>query len=362
MCKNLTARRRNALAFFLSLGFVIPNLCGCAHAAPPAPAPVAAVYTPAPMSIGGIAYDPSAPLEATVTPKFDTKNPPESSLTYAVRFKGAKGEVVPALLTLPPAKSAAPASSTDKTMASVSAPYPVVLLGHGINGKKEDLFLLAVALARAGYASMVLDTAGHGERPRIGGKAVLALSPDEFHTMCAQTIVDYRRATDYLKTRKDINGDKIGYIGVSLGGILGGVFVGDEPRVKTAVFWAAGGNWGRLLTTSQLGGKPGGTTAGASGASAAPTTAGVTAGKTAEALEKLMADVDPLYALPKAAGHPLLFINGDKDVIVPTPCTDELFAAVKEPKKRIVLPGGHIPDPFGMTAETIKFLNANLLP
>ena len=357
MRKPFRLPRNAAFAFFLSVALVIPNLCGCAYAdgqkatqtVPVVPAQVVPVV-PAQMVIGGITYNPAAPLEASVTPKFDTKNPPETSLTYAVHFKGAKGEAIPALLTLPGAKSTLTA-----------APYPVVLLAHGINGKKEDLFLLAVALARAGYASLVLDTAGHGERPRIGGKAVMSLSPDEFHMMCAQTIVDYRRAVDFVKTRPDLNGAKIGYVGVSLGGILGGVFVGDEPRIKTAVFWAAGGNWGKLLTTSQLNGKPK-TDAVPTTTTTVPTTPSVTAGKSATDLEKIMADVDPLYVLPQAAGHPLLFINGDKDVIVPTPCTDELYAAVKEPKKRIVLPGGHIPDPFGMTAETIKFLNANLLP
>ena len=76
--------------------------------------------------------------------------------------------------------------------------------------------------------------------------------------------------------------------------------------------------------------------------------------------ESILADVDPLNVLPKAAGRRLPFINGDKDVVVPVPCIKELYARVKEPKKRLVLPGGHLPDALRMTAETITFFNEQL--
>lgn len=344
MNKNFLHRLTDPLAA-LAVS-VIPNVCGCAYAGPPAtpPAIIAPASRPAPMTIGGVKYDPAAPLDVTETPKFDVKSPPETALTYSVRFKGANGEVIPALLTLP-GKKAQKAVATGSVVNAAPA-FPCVLLGHGIGGRKEDLFLLAVALANKGYASFVMDTAGHGERPKIGGKTVFNLSSGEFRTMCGETVADYRRAVDYLQTRSDIDSSKFGYIGVSLGGILGGVFVGDEPRIKTAVLWASGGNWGKLITTSTLRGQmKAGTEA---------------ANQTAETVEAVLADVDPLNVLPKGPARPLLFINGDKDTIVPTACTDELYARVKEPKKRIVLPGGHIPDIPRMLMETIAFLNTNL--
>ncbi len=304
------------------------------------------------MVIGGVKYDPAPALNATVAPKFDVNSPPDLALTYSVKFKGANDENIPAILTLPGKK--APKAGTAAGSASVmaSAPYPCVLLGHGIGGKKEDVFLLASFLAGKGYASFVMDTAGHGERPRLGGKTVYQLSPTEFRTMCGETVADYRRAVDYLITRPDIDASRLGYCGISLGGILGGVFVGDEPRIKTAVLWAAGGNWGKLMTTSSLRGQI--------NQSGATTAAAKYTEKDAAALETILADVDPLNVLPKAAGRPLFFINGDKDMVVPVPCTEELYARVKEPKKRLVLPGGHIPDALRMTAETITFFNEHL--
>src|ERR1700722_19184358 len=65
-------------------------------------APAAAVAVPAgPDAIGGVPYDASAPLDAVVTPLFDAKNPPNTPRTYHVRFRGAAGDAVPGLLTLP---------------------------------------------------------------------------------------------------------------------------------------------------------------------------------------------------------------------------------------------------------------------
>lgn len=357
--KKFPVRSRTLFAL-LPIISVIPGAFGCAHAQSPAANPPAivapAAVRPAPMVIGGVKYDPAPALSATVAPKFDVNSPPDLALTYSVKFKGANDETIPAILTLPgkkaPKAGVPVAVAAGAAPATASAPYPCVLLGHGIGGKKEDVYLLASFLAGKGYASFVMDTAGHGERPRLGGKTVYQLSPTEFRTMCGETVADYRRAVDYLTTRPDIDASRLGYCGISLGGILGGVFVGDEPRIKTAVLWAAGGNWGKLMTTSSLRGQI--------NQSGATTAAAKYTEKDANDLEAILADVDPLNVLPKAAGRPLYFINGDKDMVVPVPCAEELYARVKEPKKRLVLPGGHIPDALRMTAETITFFNEQL--
>ena len=49
----------------------------------------------------------SAPLEATVTPRFDEKDPPKVALTYTVTFKGGGDTTVPHARSEPPSTSAA---------------------------------------------------------------------------------------------------------------------------------------------------------------------------------------------------------------------------------------------------------------
>jgi dienelactone hydrolase len=280
---------------------------------------------------GGVRYDPSVPLDAVVTPRFSEKDPPTLSKTYAVHYRGGGDAIVPGLLMVPVGASKA----------------PCVLLLHGLGGRKEDVALLGVALARRGYASFAIDIAGHGERPKIDGKPVADLSLSEMRQMAGQTIADLRRAVDFLAARPEVDDKRIGFLGVSLGGIFGAVFASDEPRIKGAALWAAGGDWGKLITRSQH--------------DFAQRFRGRGGVSEAE-VDAVMRDVDPVNccAVPGSSSRPLLFINGDKDTTVPTVCTDELYAAEKAPKKRIVLPGGHIPDLLAMMTETLSWLDVTV--
>lgn len=272
----------------------------------------------------GITYDTAVPLDVKTT-----KMGGEASRIWAVKYVGGDGQIVPGVLTLPPA--------------TTPGPYPCVLLLHGLGGKKEDLFLGGMALANKGYASLAIDIAGHGERPRIGGKPVADLTLPEMHTAVAQTVVDLRRAVDLLAARPDIDAKRIGYLGISLGGIIGGTFVAEEPRIKTATLWAAGGDWGKLITTTQH-----------------PFASKLKASTTADAIEATMADVDPARRIARVSPRPLLFINGDKDQIVPRVCTEALFSAAKEPKRLDYLPGGHVPDLAEMLRRTAIWFDEKL--
>jgi len=48
-------------------------------------------------------------------------------------------------------------------------------------------------------------------------------------------------ADDYLETKPEIDKERIGYAGGSMGGILGVIFIGVEPRIKAAALIVAGG-------------------------------------------------------------------------------------------------------------------------
>jgi dienelactone hydrolase len=222
------------------------------------------------------------------------------------------------------------------------------MLQHGLGGRKEDVYLLSSALAKRGYASLMIDTAGHGARPQIGGKPVGELSLEQFRRMVGQTVADLRRGVDFLTTRPEIDTTRLGYLGASLGGIIGGVFVADESRIKGAVLWAAGGNWEKMIAHSQH-------------KFAERYRTGPDAVPPAQ-VGVVMADVDPVKTVGSIAPRPLLLINGDKDTIVPTMCTDDLFAAAGDPKKRIVLSGGHVPDLSILVTESLSWLDAHIKP
>ena len=73
------------------------------------------------------------------------------------------------------------------------------------------------------------------------------------HGMVAQTVDRFgARGRFSPDTSRGGLPKRIGYLGISMGAIEGTVFVADEPRIKDAVFWAGGGDWGKLLTTTSL--------------------------------------------------------------------------------------------------------------
>lgn len=275
-------------------------------------------------SIAGVVYDPAAPLNARVTPLGG-----DGVRSFAVRYQGARGEEIPGLLMVPDG----------------SKPRPCVLLLHGLGGSKGAMFLPALAFARRGYATLAIDISGHGERPRIGGSDPAALTLAEMRQAAAQTVVDLRRAVDFLQSQPRIDRSRIGFVGVSLGGILGGVLAAWEPRVRATALWSAGGDWGRLVMESshpfarRLRGR------------------GDTNART---VETQMAAVDPAREAGRIAPRPLLMLNGTRDTIVPTVCAEILYEAARPPKQMVRLPGGHVPNVMQMLDRTLSWLDKNL--
>jgi dienelactone hydrolase len=51
---------------------------------------------------------------------------------------------------------------------------------------------------------------------------------------------DLGRSIDYLETRPDIDADRVGYFGVSWGGVLGGIMTAVEPRIEASVLVVGG--------------------------------------------------------------------------------------------------------------------------
>lgn len=306
-------KRAGALAgFFLLLG-------GCAVQQSPAPAP-----TPSCEAFAGESYCVAAPLETKA-------NPPsgEGVHTIDVSFVGASGARVPATLTIPRSEK----------------PVPCVMLIHGLGGSRQDMSLLSLPLIGKGWATLAIDLPAHGERITPGDKSLPERSLPELHKIAASAVIDLRRSIDFLATRPEIDSKRLGVIGISLGAILGADFVALEPRVKAAALWSGGADWGIMLTKSEH--------------DIAKQWRKNGMGDSAE-IAKVMADVDPSILLPRAAPRPLLFMWGDTDTIVPTSCCQKLFDAAPLPKEKQIIPGGHVPDPLGMAAKSVVFLEKSL--
>ncbi len=175
-------------------------------------------------------YDKKLPLKPVVT---ETKKY-ESFTREKIYFTGVS-ERVGAYLAVPN---------------KAKAPFNVVLLIEGMGGSKEGWFkkdnwsnglLTTEALIEKGFVVFTIDAALHGERfdslevfpkpPKLRKNSLM----HTVHQMIHQTVQDYMRGLDYLQTRDDINMEKAGVYGLSMGGATTFILAGLDERIKTAV-------------------------------------------------------------------------------------------------------------------------------
>ena len=217
------------------------------------------------------------------------------------RFEySSRGDRVPGRLLLP---------------ALATQTVPLILLQHGTRGSKEAVYLdVAAPWVKAGAAVASIDFPLHGERTSaklserfFGTLDSGSVEADEGAREIAnllwvdftkQAVTDLRRSLDALTGHEEIDADRVGFGGFSLGGIIGALFCSVEPRVRGATLALAGGGLGPP-------------------------------------------EIDPCAAIGDMAPRPLLFLNTLEDQRIPRTATDALYAAAGDPKQIEWFPGGH---------------------
>lgn len=121
-------------------------------------------------------------------------------------------------------------------------PMPAVVLtcGHGGSKSQWSFVYVGQTYARLGVACLVLDPIGEEERHIEGRLGTRAHDPEPVHN-CAdgagrlimgKLVFDTMRGIDFLCTRPDIDADRIGVAGNSLGGAKATWMLALEPRLK----------------------------------------------------------------------------------------------------------------------------------
>ncbi len=236
-------------------------------------------------------YDQGIPLKDSVQTVVDTT---EFKL-FSVSYTSIHDKRVTALLSLPK---------------KATTPLPVVILMHGLGDHKavdyveygNSLFL------KNGFAVLRIDISDHGDRKN--DVYDFDLTGDYKYwtrNVITQTVFDLRRAVDFIETRKELDHKRIGYYGISLGGIIGTVFCGVENRVKVPVVALAGGQLNLLYEENAL---------------------------SSEAKD-FVSIIEPLNFVKQISPRPFLMLNAKNDEIVPPAMSKLLFYAAKDPKEII---------------------------
>lgn len=131
-------------------------------------------------------------------------------------------------------------------------PHAGVVYLHGSETWRDDFLDEAVAMARGGAVSIVIDApfARLGENRRSGLQSYT--NPERERTMTAQAIVDVRRAYDALLARDDVDPDRLGFVGHSWGASLGVVLAAVDPRPDSLVLICGRPSWTGFLETTTV--------------------------------------------------------------------------------------------------------------
>ncbi|QQN74235.1 S9 family peptidase [Croceicoccus sp. YJ47] len=120
------------------------------------------------------------------------------------------------------------------TRAPGDGAMPAVVFCNGLDSCKELLYWtrLPEELARRGISTLCVDQPGSGEALRLQGLPV-----DPHSESWAS------KAVDWLEGRDEVDANRIGMTGISLGGHFAPRAVAYEPRFASGAVWGANHNW-----------------------------------------------------------------------------------------------------------------------
>ena len=242
-------------------------------------------------------YDKEMQLQDTISFESET----DTHKLYNVTYRSVNYKKVTGLLSVP--------KNTDK-------PTPVIILLHGA-GDRKTVDYIAYGnqfFTKKGYAVFRIDISKHGDR--IEDKYKLSFSGKTRYwsrEIITQTVFDLRRAVDFIETRNELDASKIGFLGISLGGITGTVFCGVEKRVKVPVIVLAGGQLNLRYGKKALGSDA----------------------------KDYTSIIEPKNFVKQIAPRPLLMINAENDEIIPPIMSKLMYQEAKKPKNIIWYPAKH---------------------
>jgi hypothetical protein len=231
---------------------------------------------------------------------------------------------------------------------ALKQPAPGVVLFHGFTGSRTESHGLFVkcsrALAQAGVASLRFDFYGSGE------------SDGEFREMTLRgEIADGRAALAFLRAQTGIDPERVGLLGLSLGGAVAAALA-PSVKAKALVLWSALAHTARLRDLIKQ------------SARKIPRKPGATEIDANEINPRLIEDilkVEPIRHLARYQG-PTLIIHPEKDEVVPASHARDFFQAAGADAKELVIIAGAdhvytaIPWEQEVIARTVRWLGGNL--
>lgn len=204
---------------------------------------------------------------------------------------------------------------------------PAVIVLDITGGNQSLSRTMARHLAQNGIGGMFVQMAYYGPRRPVKSRERL-LSYDVDHTIEAvhQTVLDLRRATAFLESRPEVDPDRIGIMGTSLGSFVAALTAEMEPKIgKVCVLLGGGGFVDAYWDDPRV----------------KPFRVGYElTGGSKKTVEKWLAPIDPITCADCLRDRKLLIVGAKNDEIVPAKMAESLWNATGR-QQIIWLDSGH---------------------
>jgi dienelactone hydrolase len=129
-------------------------------------------------------------------------------------------------------------------------PKPLIILSHGFRGSKKDLKDKLEMLAELEYYAVAIDNRGHGDRVEHDFMSQVfqdgKLDVYQVRRLIKETADDIPAIVDHFGADKQVDGQRIGMLGVSMGGFVTFRALVIEERIKLAAPIIASPYWDEL--------------------------------------------------------------------------------------------------------------------
>jgi dienelactone hydrolase len=194
-----------------------------------------------------------------------------------------------------------------------------VVVLHILGGDFELSRLCCQSLSLHGVGALFVKMPYYGPR-RPEGASVRMISDDLDQTLAGMTqaVLDIRRAGAWLAAREEIDPNRIGITGISLGGIVSALAASAEPRFVKVCLILAGGNLEQIILESAETEK---IRAHWAQRSFDP-----------NEIRRQLSQVDPLTYAANLKSRQLMMFNAQHDRVIPRACSEALWKAAGEPE------------------------------
>jgi dienelactone hydrolase len=200
--------------------------------------------------------------------------------------------------------------------------HPGVVVLHILGADFPLSRYMAARLADRGVAALFMKLPYYGERRPEGdganAKKFLSTDIERTVTSMRQGICDVRRAACWLASRDDIDANRLGVTGISLGGIVSSVAAAVDPAIRDGAFLLAGGDLTTVMWDMPEGAKF--------------RDLWIQSGRTREDLRALTEPFDPLTYASGLKGKRIFMMAGTVDEVIPAASARALWQAAGRPE------------------------------